>query len=120
MNVDGTNQVQLTKREGGHPVFVTPDGRWLYFESGLHQTLWRVSTEGGDETEVSKGIIQNPAFSPDGTFVAYFFRDETDNRLKIGVMLVETRKYQESLPCLPTHTMTGASPGKVTTRVFTT
>ena len=26
----------------------------------------------------------------DGTFVAYFF-DETDNRLKIGVMLVETR-----------------------------
>ena len=24
-------------------------------------------------------------------FVAYFFRDETDNRLKIGVMLVETR-----------------------------
>ena len=92
MNVDGTNQVQLTKREGGHPVFVTPDGKWLYFDSGLHQTLWRVSTEGGDETEVSKGIIQNPSFSPDGTFVAYFFRDETDNRLKIGVMLVETRR----------------------------
>ena len=91
MNVDGTNQVQLTKREGGHPIFVTPDGKWLYFESGLHQTLWRVSSEGGDETEISKGIIQNPAFSPDGAFVAYFFRDETDSRLKIGVMLVETR-----------------------------
>jgi Tol biopolymer transport system component/DNA-binding winged helix-turn-helix (wHTH) protein len=91
MNVDGTNQVQLTKREGGYPVFVTPDGKWLYFESGLHQTLWRVSSEGGDETEVSKGNIRYSAFSRDGTFVAYFFRDETDNRLKIGVMLVETR-----------------------------
>ena len=91
MNADGTNQVQLTKREGGHPVFITPDGKWLYFVSGLHQTLWRVSTEGGDETEVSKGNVLNPAFSRDGTFVAYFFRDETDNRLKIGVMLVETR-----------------------------
>ena len=91
MNVDGTNQIQLTKREGGQPVFVTPDGKWLYFESGLHQTLWRVSTEGGDETEVSKESMRNPAFSRDGTQVAYFFRDETDNRLKIGVMLVETR-----------------------------
>jgi Tol biopolymer transport system component/DNA-binding winged helix-turn-helix (wHTH) protein len=91
MNVDGTNQVQLTKREGGQPVLVTPDGKWLYFESGLHKTLWRVSTEGGDETEVSKRNIRNSAFSRDGTFVAYFFRDETDNRLKIGVMSVETR-----------------------------
>lgn len=103
MNVDGTNQVQLTKREGGQPAFVTPDGKWLYFESGLHQTLWRVSTEGGDETEVSKGIIQNPAFSPDGTFVAYFFRDETDNRLKIGVMLVETRTVSRTF-ALPANT----------------
>jgi Tol biopolymer transport system component len=91
MNADGTNQVQLTKREGGYPAFVTPDGKWVYFESGLHQTLWRVSTEGGDETEVSNGEIRNPAFSRDGTFVAYFFRSESDNRLKIGVMLVETR-----------------------------
>ena len=91
MNGDGTNQVQLTKQEGGYPAFVTPDGKWIYFESGLHQTLWRVSTEGGDETELSKRNIRSPAFSRDGTFVAYFFRDETDNRLKIGVMLVETR-----------------------------
>ena len=91
MNVDGTNQVQLTNREGGQPVFVTPDGKWVYFESGLHQTLWRVSTEGGNETEVSKGNIRNPAFSRDGTFVAYFFRDDKDNRLKIAVMSLETR-----------------------------
>jgi dipeptidyl aminopeptidase/acylaminoacyl peptidase len=91
MNVDGTNQVQLTKRDGGHPAFVTPDGKWVYFESNLHQTLWRVSTEGGDETEVSKALIRRPAFSRDGKFVAYFYRDETDNRLKIGVMLVESR-----------------------------
>jgi Tol biopolymer transport system component len=91
MNVDGSNQIQLTKREGGYPAFVTPDGKWVYFESGLHQTLWRVSTEDGDETEVSNGKVSNPAFSPDGKFVAYFFRAASDNRLKIGVMSVETR-----------------------------
>ncbi len=91
MNVDGTNQVQITKRQGGQPVFVTPDEKWVYFYSALHLTLWRVSTEGGDETEVSQRVIRNPAFSPDGKFVAYFFRDESDNRLKIGVISVETR-----------------------------
>jgi Tol biopolymer transport system component len=103
MNVDGTNQVQLTKREGGHPVFVTPDGKWVHFESVLHQTLWRVPTEGGEEAELSKRTIQGPAFSPDGTYVAYFFRDGSDNRLKIGVMLVETRTISKILT-LPDNT----------------
>ena len=91
MNVDGSNQIQITKREGGYPAFVTPDGKWVYFESGLHQTLWRVSTEDGNETEVSNGKVSNPAFSPDGNLVAYFFRQESDNRLRIGVMSVEAR-----------------------------
>lgn len=91
MNVDGSNQIQVTKREGGYPASVTPDGKWIYFESGLHQTLWRVSTEGGDETEVSNGKVSNSSFSPDGKLVAYFFRTASGNRLKIGVMSVETR-----------------------------
>jgi Tol biopolymer transport system component/DNA-binding winged helix-turn-helix (wHTH) protein len=91
MNGDGSNQIQITKQEGGYPAFITPDGKWVYFESGLHQTLWRVSTEGGDETDVSKGEVRNPAFSPDGELVAYFFRTANDKRLKIGVMSLETR-----------------------------
>src|SRR5260370_5717858 len=91
MNVDGSNQIQITKREGGYPAFVTPDGKWIYFESGIHQPLWRVSPEGGDETEVSNGKVSNSAFSPDGKFVDYYFRNESDNRLKIGVMSLETR-----------------------------
>ncbi len=89
MNADGSDQVQITRREGGHPKYITADGRLVYFESRLHQTLWRVSTTGSDETEVSKVKISFPAFSNDGKLVAYFFRDET-NRLKIGVMGLDT------------------------------
>ena len=91
MNADGSNQIQMTKREGGYVASVTQDGKWVYFESGLHQTLWRVATEGGDESEVSSLKVSDSAFSPDGKFVAYFFRKGSDNRLKIGVMSVETR-----------------------------
>ena len=98
MNVDGSNQIQITKHEGGYTASVTPDGKWIYFESGLHQTLWRVSTEGGDETEVSTGKLSNSAFSPDGKLVAYFFRTPSDNRLKIGVMSVEARTILRNFP----------------------
>lgn len=90
MNADGSDQVQITSREGGPPKYVTSDGSFVYFESPLHQTLWRVSTSGGDETEVSKVKISSPAFSSDGKSVAYFFRDENYNRLKIGVMSLDT------------------------------
>lgn len=93
MNVDGSNQIQITKSEGGYVKFVTPDGKWIYFESGLHQTLWRVATEGGAETEVSDGKVSDSAFSPDGKFVAYSFETkENDNRLKLILMSVEDRK----------------------------
>jgi WD40 repeat protein len=90
MNIDGSNQIQLTKGEGGYVKFVTPDGKWVYFESGLHQTLWRVSTEGGEETQIS---TPGRAFSPDGKFVAYFFRDkDSGDRLKLAVMSLDDRK----------------------------
>ncbi len=93
MNADGSNQIQLTKTEGGYPRFATMDGKWIYFESGVHQTLWRVATEGGEEIQVSEGKVSWPAFSFDGNFVAYFFHPkESDNRIKIAVMSVETRK----------------------------
>jgi Tol biopolymer transport system component len=90
MNVDGSNQIQLTKQEGGYPRFVTPDSKWVYFLSGLHQTLWRISAEGGEESQVS---FPSLAFSPDGNFVAYFFHDrEGDHQVKLAVMSVEDRR----------------------------
>ncbi|HVG37684.1 MAG TPA: winged helix-turn-helix domain-containing protein [Pyrinomonadaceae bacterium] len=82
-NADGSNQAQLTNREGGYPRFVTPDGKWVYYESGLRQTLWKVASDGGEEIQVSEEKMYSPAFTPDGHAVAYLFRD---GGIKIGVM----------------------------------
>ena len=91
MNADGSNQIQITKNEGGYVKFVTPDGKWVYFESGLHQTLWRVSADGGEETEIS---TPGRAFSPDGKFVAYFFRDKSSgDLLKLAATSLDDRKF---------------------------
>src|SRR2546425_4754624 len=90
MNVDGSNQIQITKREGGYTTSVTPDGKWVYFISGLHQNLWRVPAEGGEESQISSPSL---AFSPDGKLAAYLFRDrEGDHEVKLAMMSIEERK----------------------------
>ncbi len=90
MKADGTNQIQITKSEGGFARFVTPDNKWVYFISGLQHNLWRVPTEGGEE---SRSSFPSSAFSPDGHLVAYFFTDkERDYRVKLALMSVEDRR----------------------------
>ncbi len=94
MNADGSSQTRLTDGEGGYPRFVSPDGRWVYYESGLHQTLWKVSTDGGEPIQVSAQKVYNPAFSPDGRFVAFF---NLENRTAIYVMRLEDTKIVKTL-----------------------
>ena len=99
MDADGSGQMQLTNREGGSPKFVTPDGEWVYFESGLHQTLWRIPTAGGEETQISDVRVSQSAFSPDGKLVAYFFRPKDDDSHRgIAVMSLESRKVLKTFP----------------------
>ena len=99
MNADGSNQLQITHREGGRPIFITPDQHWVYFLSWLHGNLWKVSTEGAEESQVSGERIWRAAMSPDGKLLAYVFRaqDATD-QFKLAVMSLESLKVSQSFP----------------------
>ena len=97
MNSDGSNQNQVTKTEGGYPTFVSLDDKWVYYESGKLRTLWKVSTETGEEIEVSDQKIYYPAFSPDGSFVAFFTRHGDKNRAGIAVMQVAEKNIVKTL-----------------------
>ncbi len=65
MGVDGTDQTQITKGEGGYPLRLSPDGRWLYYRSGLRSTLRRVSLPEGGEEIVHDTPADNFAIAPD-------------------------------------------------------
>lgn len=71
MNADGSSQMQITRGEGGFPIFVSPDGKWLYFHSGLQRMLRRISIDGGEEQTVINKRKYSFAVSPDGERVAF-------------------------------------------------
>lgn len=84
MNRDGSDQRQITTGEGGFPLAVSPDGKWLYYHSGLGRTLRRVHVHDG----VEEVVIDKPksifAVSPDCQAAA--FVDGQGNDLLLVVM----------------------------------
>ena len=84
MNADGSNQAQLTREEGGNPVRISPDARWLYYRSALNGTLRRVALDTGEEQLVLKEMGRGIIVSPDATKVAFSQRNGQDTILSLA------------------------------------
>ena len=86
MNTDGSNQTQITETDGGAPVFVSPDGEWVYYRHILTSALWRISLKSGEKQLVLNKEKPRFAFSPDGSRVA-FSEKQGDERILTVVSL---------------------------------
>jgi Tol biopolymer transport system component/DNA-binding winged helix-turn-helix (wHTH) protein len=90
MNVDGSNQIQITRQQGGYPRLVSSDGKWVYFLSSVNENLWRVPANGGEEAPVTLPLS---SLSPAGDLAAFFAPDKSaDNHLRLNVMMVAEQK----------------------------
>jgi eukaryotic-like serine/threonine-protein kinase len=77
MDMDGNNAKQLTNSplDFGDPN-LSPDGKLVvYAKKGAEEGIWKVSIEGGDPVRLNDAEARNPQISPDGRWVAYFYRD---------------------------------------------
>jgi len=87
MGVNGDNAVQLTHGNGDATPAVTPDGQWVIYASSTtgKPRLWKVPLAGGEPAQLTDDYATTPAISPDGTQVAFRFRDDpaTDGMLAI-------------------------------------
>jgi Tol biopolymer transport system component len=86
MNVDGSDQRQLTSGVSGeqNPQF-SPDGRWLVYRTALGlPTVWKMPAAGGDAVQLTSKASYGPTVSPDGTLVAYAYRDD-DGPFRLAV-----------------------------------
>ena len=88
MDLDGSNQKQLTKGEDESWAWNSPDSRWVVYHSGKQgrRTLWRVSIDGGQPEQLTDYPSVGPVVSPDGNWIASYYRLETKAPWRLGII----------------------------------
>jgi Tol biopolymer transport system component len=93
MDLNGTNQKQLTTGMNDQEPACAKDGSWVYFVDNVeNRFVKRVSIEGGSPETVVKYSVGSFALSPDGKEIASFELRELDHRLMLRIDNVETRQ----------------------------
>jgi TolB protein len=91
MNVDGSSPKQLT--DGGSDIKprITPDGKWLLYESARNGRIWvwKQPFAGGTSQPLSEHTVVDPTISPDGKWVGIELLDEAEDRFKMAYMPIE-------------------------------
>ena len=65
MNIDGSNQIQLTNGGPKNYLAISPDSKWVFYNTTDDWHLWRVSMDGGEALELTKFYASLPSMSPD-------------------------------------------------------
>ncbi len=75
---NGNNLKQLTSGQLDLDPRFTPDGNAVVFSSikSGKRTLWKVSAEGGEPSQILDVLSEYPVISPDGKWLACSYRDE--------------------------------------------
>ncbi|HVF46163.1 MAG TPA: hypothetical protein VNA17_01215, partial [Pyrinomonadaceae bacterium] len=90
MNIDGSDQRQLTNGTGEQSPRFSPDGRWLVYRTAFGRTtVWKMPAEGGQPVQLTDKISTAPAVSPDGKMLAYFYREDENAPWRIAVAPLE-------------------------------
>jgi len=102
---DGNNPKQLTDSPFQEPgLDCSPDGKWvLYSKVGPEKGVWKVPMEGGNPVRLSDRDAHRPAISPDGTMIAYAYKDASEHPPRgIAIMAFEggtaTKHFDISRP----------------------
>lgn len=83
MDIDGGNQIRLTDGSAKDYPAISPDGRWIFYNSTDNWQLWRVSMDGGEPLRLTDFFAHRPAVSPDGKMIACLGRDQAKGELLI-------------------------------------
>jgi Tol biopolymer transport system component/DNA-binding winged helix-turn-helix (wHTH) protein len=72
MNLDGSNLAQLTNGYAERNAAISPDGKWIYFNSPQNNFLWKIPFQGGEPIQLTKELAAYPFVSPNGKLIACF------------------------------------------------
>lgn len=89
MNADGGNQIQLTDGAAKDYPAISPDGKWVLYNTPDDWCLWRVSIDGGEPVRLTGYPAYFPSVSPDGKFIACVGGSEPKRKLSILILPFE-------------------------------
>lgn len=89
MNIDGSDPRQLTRADGGYPLATSPDGRWIFYRSGMNGTIRKIELETGTEVAISTDLGHKMTVSPAADLIAFARRDK-------GAVTIELFSIAES------------------------
>jgi len=79
-NLDGTGEKKIA--DGIFPA-ISPDGKWVLYNTTDDWQLWRVSLAGGEPARLSDSYALFPSISPDGKMIACLGRTDSKRVLRI-------------------------------------
>lgn len=101
MDLDGSNLVQLTNGYAERNAAVSPDGKWVYYNSSESSLLWKVPLDGGEPIQLTNEYAAYPSVSPDGKLVACFHFPKYDHEAQITVRSTDDMKMVSELKLAP-------------------
>ncbi|MFI5098139.1 MAG: protein kinase [Candidatus Acidiferrales bacterium] len=97
MDLNGTNQKQLTIGRNDREPACAKDGNWVYYvDNADNRYVKRVSVDGGSPETVVKYAVGAYGLSPDGKDIVSFEVRELDHKLMLRVDNVETHQMTYS------------------------
>ena len=93
MDMNGTNQKQLTSGRNDQEPACTKDGNWIYYvDNNDNRYVKRISLDGGSPETVAKHSIGVFGLSPDGNEIVSLEVREIDHKLMLHIDNVESRQ----------------------------
>jgi Tol biopolymer transport system component/DNA-binding winged helix-turn-helix (wHTH) protein len=83
MDQDGGNQIQLTHGGAKGYAAISPDGKWVLYNTTDDWHLWKVSIDGGEPVRLTDFVAVWPAVSPDGAMIACVRRAATKREIML-------------------------------------
>ena len=85
-NIDGTNQIQLTTTATADNPTISPDSKWVLYNTTDDRHLWRVSIDGGPPVRLTDYPAYYPAVSPDGRMIACVERNQFKSEFSLLIL----------------------------------
>src|SRR5207245_5520122 len=89
MDIDGSNQKQLTSGDMENFPTCSPDGKWVLYATNASgvQNLWKVTIDGGNPVQLTDRFSGRPIISPDGKLIAVKYMKDPSSR-KVVMALI--------------------------------